>query len=186
MTNKEQVIIKRYQNRKLYDTRNSTYVTLDDISRMIKAGEDVQIIDNRNKDDLTAVTLAQILFEEEKKKKSLLPLAALKRIIQEGGGTIKEFFEKTIDTGVSSFSRAKEEAEKVIGGIKEKLTPDDEGILQEVLHRTQDFSKKIDEKIKSTVESVAQVTSLQNEIRNLHRKIMLLEKKLTDYEKNEK
>ncbi|MDO8519395.1 MAG: hypothetical protein Q7T11_04460 [Deltaproteobacteria bacterium] len=93
--------------------------------------------------------------------------------------------EKTIDTGVSSFSRAKEETEKVIDRIKDEFTPTDSGgtILQEVLHKTQDFSKKIDEKIKSTVESVVHVTQLQNEVRILRKKIADLEKKLTAHEK---
>lgn len=177
------IIIKRYQNRKLYDTQNSTYVTLDDIGHMIKAGEDVKIIDNKTKDDLTSVTLTQIIFEEEKKKKSLLPLGALRKIIQEGGESIKDFFGKTIDTGVSSITKAKSEAEKVLDRIKDELTPDESGnILQEVLHKTQDFSKKLDEKIKSTVESVTHVTTLQNEIRNLRKKITNLEKKLKQYE----
>ena len=80
MNKENKIMIKRYQNRKLYDTQNSTYVTLYDISRMIKEGSDVQVIDNSTKEDLTAVTLTQILFEEEKKKKSLLPLGALKMI----------------------------------------------------------------------------------------------------------
>lgn len=184
MARENKVLIKRYQNRKLYDTQNSTYVTLDDIARIIKSGDDVQILDNKSKEDLTAVTLAQIIFEEEKKKKSLLPLGALKRIIQEGGDTIKDLFEKTIDTGVSHISKAKEEAERVIDRIKDELSPDDEGnIIQEVLHKTQDFSKRLDEKIRSTVGSVTHVTSLQNEIRNLRKKIAHLEKKLSDYEK---
>ena len=57
-------IIKRYANRKLYDTQESRYVTLDQISHMIRAGEDVQVLDNNSKEDLTSVTLAQIIFEE--------------------------------------------------------------------------------------------------------------------------
>lgn len=184
MSRDDSILIKRYQNRKLYDTQNSTYVTLDDIAKMIKGGDDVQIIDNKSKDDLTAVTLAQIIFEEEKKNKSLLPLTALKKIIQEGGGTIKVFFEKTIDSGVSSLSKAKEEAEKVFDKIKDEFTPTDDGnLIQGVLHRTQDFSKKIDEKIKSTVGSVAQTTNLQAENRNLKKRISQLEKKLMDNEK---
>lgn len=183
MNVKKQILIKRYQNRKLYDTQNSTYVTLDDIARLIKTGEDVQVIDNRTDEDLTGVTLTQIIFEEGKKKKSLLPLGTLKRIIADGGDTIKDFFEKTIDTSVSSISKAKEGAEKVIDRIKDELTPGEDGnIFQEVLYKTQDFSKKIDEKIKSTVESVTHVTTLQNEIRNLRKKVALLEKKLGDAE----
>ena len=92
-------IIKRYQNRKLYDTEASTYVTLDDISKMIRGGEDVKVIDNKSKKDLTSVTLAQIIFEEQKKQREILPLAALRRIIQTGGESIQEFVEKHIRPG---------------------------------------------------------------------------------------
>ena len=56
-------VIKRYANRKLYDTEQSTYVTLDEIEQMIKDGEELKIIDNKSKEDITHVTLAQILFE---------------------------------------------------------------------------------------------------------------------------
>src|SRR5438045_1878992 len=80
-------IVKRYANRKLYDTQRSRYVTLEQIAEMIRAGEDVKIVDNNSKDDLTALTLTQILFEEEKKG-GFLPLAALRNIIQSGGQSI--------------------------------------------------------------------------------------------------
>src|ERR1051326_8619072 len=78
-------IIKRYANRKLYDTEHSRYVTLDQISEMIRNGDDVKIVDNKTKEDLTTVTLAQIIFEEEKKQRSFLPLGAMRNIIQNGG-----------------------------------------------------------------------------------------------------
>src|SRR5512139_3470384 len=81
-------IIKRYANRKLYDTKESRYVTLDQIAEMIRQGEDVKVLDNNTKDDLTSVTLAQIIFEEEKKQPSFLPLSALRNIIQSGGESL--------------------------------------------------------------------------------------------------
>src|SRR3954471_18958419 len=59
--------IKRYANRKLYDTRDSRYVTLDHIAAMVRAGDDVRVVDNTTRADLTTATLAQIIFEEEKK-----------------------------------------------------------------------------------------------------------------------
>jgi PHB/PHA accumulation regulator DNA-binding domain len=59
-------VIKRYSNRKLYDTQDSRYVTLLQIAEMVRGGEEVQIIDNNTKDDLTEVTLAQIIYEEQK------------------------------------------------------------------------------------------------------------------------
>src|SRR3954464_3653316 len=82
-------VVKRYANRKLYDTQRSRYVTLEQIADMIRSGEDVKIVDNNSKDDLTAITLAQIIFEEEKKS-SFLPLSALRNIIQSGGNSIQQ------------------------------------------------------------------------------------------------
>jgi polyhydroxyalkanoate synthesis repressor PhaR len=84
-------IIKRYSNRKLYDTTHSRYVTLDQIGELVRSGEEVKIIDNSSKEDLTSVTLAQIIFEEEKRKKSFLPLGTLKSILQSSGEQIQEF-----------------------------------------------------------------------------------------------
>lgn len=81
-------IIKRYANRKLYDTQHSRYVTLEQISEMIRTGDDVKIIDNKSKEDLTSVTLAQIIFEEEKKQRSFLSLATMKDLIQNGGESL--------------------------------------------------------------------------------------------------
>jgi polyhydroxyalkanoate synthesis repressor PhaR len=73
--------IKRYANRKLYDTRDSRYVTLDHIAAMVRAGDDVRVVDNTTRADLTTATLAQIIFEEEKKTPRL-SLAGLREIIQ--------------------------------------------------------------------------------------------------------
>lgn len=84
-------IIKRYANRKLYDTQDSRYVTLDQISDMIREGEDIKVVDNSSKEDLTSVTLAQIIFEEEKRRRSFLPLSALRKVIQSGGESLHDF-----------------------------------------------------------------------------------------------
>src|SRR6266403_2938667 len=75
--------IKRYANRKLYDTRDSRYVTLDHIAAMVRAGDDVRVVDNTTRSDLTTATLAQIIFEEEKKTPKL-SVAGLRKIIQGG------------------------------------------------------------------------------------------------------
>lgn len=79
-------IIKRYSNRKLYDTKDSRYVTLLQIAEMVRTGEEVQIIDNNTKEDLTEVTLAQIIYEEQKQKASSsrnVPLQTLKELIHQ-------------------------------------------------------------------------------------------------------
>lgn len=87
-------IIKRYQNRKLYDTQQSCYVTLDDIAKMIRANEDVMVIDNKSKNDITAATLTQIIFESEKKVAQYAPLFTLREIIQYGNGSISNYLAK--------------------------------------------------------------------------------------------
>ncbi|MBI1909615.1 MAG: hypothetical protein HYS22_05545 [Deltaproteobacteria bacterium] len=150
--------IKRYQNRKLYDTAQSCYVTLDDIAGLIRAGEDIKVVDNKNGEDMTSVTLTQIIFEQEKKKRSLLPIETLKNIIGSGGEKIASFVHNSIETGVSSISHVKDEAERTI----------------------KDF---IDEKLKTTIESVSSIPSVQSEVRNLHKKIEELERRLKKYEK---
>lgn len=87
-------IIKRYQNRKLYDTQQSCYVTLDDIAKMIRVNEDVMVIDNKTKNDITAATLTQIIFEAEKKASQYAPLFTLREIIQTGNGSISSYLAK--------------------------------------------------------------------------------------------
>lgn len=81
-------IIKRYSNRKLYDTRGSSYVTLLQIAEMIRDGEDVQIIDNATKEDKTDVTLALIISEELRNKPRAIPIPTLKALIRNRGEKI--------------------------------------------------------------------------------------------------
>lgn len=81
-------IIKRYSNRKLYDTKGSSYVTLLQIAEMLREGEDVQIIDNATKEDKTDVTLALIISEELRTKPRGIPLSTLKALIRNKGERI--------------------------------------------------------------------------------------------------
>src|SRR5215204_5757220 len=108
-------IIKRYANRKLYDTQHSRYVTLEQISEMIRNGDDVKIVDNRTKEDLTSVTLAQIVFEEEKKK-SQMPLDVLREIIRRPGDTLSDFFKSEVSPRVASIrEEAESRLDKLLG-----------------------------------------------------------------------
>ena len=76
-------IIKRYRNRKLYDTHDSHYVTLEKVAELVRAGEELRVIENGTQRDITAATLAQIIFEEEKRGPKL-PIQAFCRIIRTG------------------------------------------------------------------------------------------------------
>lgn len=81
-------VIKRYPNRKLYDTDAKQYITLEGISTLIRQGEDVIVIDHTTEEDLTAVTLTQIIFEQEKKRGGFLPKSVLTGLVQAGGETL--------------------------------------------------------------------------------------------------
>src|SRR5687767_16023622 len=122
-------IIKRYANRKLYDTEHSRYVTLDQISEMIRNGDDVKIVDNKTKEDLTSVTLAQIIFEEEKKQRSFLPLGAMRNIIQNGGEWFAEVQRKvqSILPGKRKDDAAAETAPADAETVDEPPPPEDDG-----------------------------------------------------------
>jgi polyhydroxyalkanoate synthesis repressor PhaR len=81
-------LIKRYPNRKLYDTAAKCYVTLEDLAALICAGHEIQVLDNASGEDLTAVTLTQIIFEKEKQQRGFLPEGVLTGLIQAGGETL--------------------------------------------------------------------------------------------------
>jgi polyhydroxyalkanoate synthesis repressor PhaR len=87
-------IIKRYTNRKLYDKQESRYVTLEEIARLVRRGEDVKVVDNETEDDLTAVTLAQIILEEEKNKTHLLSVPFLRKLIRTGEARMQDLSDR--------------------------------------------------------------------------------------------
>ena len=82
------MIVKRYPNRKLYNTESKQYITLEGIAELIRAGDEVQILDHVTGEDLTAVTLTQIIFEQEKKQSGFLPRSVLTGLVQAGGETL--------------------------------------------------------------------------------------------------
>ncbi len=81
-------IIKRYANRKLYNTDTKRYITLASIAKLIRHSEEVQVIDNTTGEDLTALTLSQIIFEQEKQQRGFLPQSVLTGLVRAGGDTL--------------------------------------------------------------------------------------------------
>ena len=96
-------VIKRYQNRKLYDTHQSCYVTLEEISQMIKNGDDLRVIDNKTKNDITQATLTQLLYETERKALNPVPVELLKEIIRKGDGSFSGYIRSNMKGELASF-----------------------------------------------------------------------------------
>jgi polyhydroxyalkanoate synthesis repressor PhaR len=112
---KEIKIIKRYQNRKLYDTHESSYVTLDEIAKMIKGGEDLRVIDNKTKNDITSATLTQLLYESERKAKTQPSVELLKEIIRHGDGSFSGYIQAKVGSDMARFEDATPAANAALG-----------------------------------------------------------------------
>jgi polyhydroxyalkanoate synthesis repressor PhaR len=123
----EQVVIKKYSNRKLYDLNRSRYVTLEEIAEMIRQGRQVKIVDADNQEDLTNVTLVQILLEEEKRR-NLLPVAFLHRLIKYGEmyqDVFRQYLSSSLDAMLSMQREAKKGIEQwaKLGGLDDEMAP---------------------------------------------------------------
>jgi len=97
------MIFKKYENRRLYDTERSTYVTLNEITDLIRQGNRVKVIDAKTEEDVTAFVLTQIIVEEARKKNFLLPAPLLHLIIQFGDNLLEEFFDKYLEQTIKNF-----------------------------------------------------------------------------------
>jgi polyhydroxyalkanoate synthesis repressor PhaR len=103
---KEPVTIKKYANRRLYNTGTSTYVTLEDLASMVKAGEDFVVYDAKTGEDITRSVLAQIIFEQENKEgQSLLPIAFLRQLIRFYGDSMQMLVPRFLEQSMSSLTR---------------------------------------------------------------------------------
>ena len=87
----------------MYDTRNSRYVTLEDVTGLVKSGSRVEIIDAATKEDVTAFVLTQVILEEARKKNVLLPVPVLHLIIQHGDGMLVDFFDKYFQKTIQNY-----------------------------------------------------------------------------------
>lgn len=181
-------VIKRYPNRKLYDTEAKRYITLDGIAELIRSGAEVQVIDHTTNEDLTAVTLTQIIFEQEKQHSGFLPKSVLTGLVRAGGDTLNtlrrslnsplellkhvdEEIEKRLQTLVDRGEMAKDEAvamsDKLINAGQEKG--------KELLPGQQRLEKLLSVR---GVPSREEVEGLTNQIESLSAKIdSLIEKK---------
>src|ERR1051325_4712912 len=105
----ELVTIKKYANRRLYNTGTSTYVTLEDLAAMVKAGEDFVVYDAKTNEDITRSVLAQIIFEQENKAgQSLLPIAFLRQLIRFYGDSMQMLVPRYLEVSIESLTREQE------------------------------------------------------------------------------
>jgi polyhydroxyalkanoate synthesis repressor PhaR len=106
------VVIKKYANRRLYNTATSSYVTLDDLALMVKAGHDFVVYDAKSSEDITRAVLTQIIVEEEQKGQNLLPISFLRQLIGLYGNNLQWLVPRYLDHAMASFARNQEQMRK--------------------------------------------------------------------------
>jgi polyhydroxyalkanoate synthesis repressor PhaR len=105
---KAPITIKKYANRRLYNTAKSSYVTLDHLAAMVREGEDFVVYDAKTGEDITRSVLAQIIFEEENKGANLLPAPFLRQLIRLYGDTLSGFVPGYLEASMETFARNQE------------------------------------------------------------------------------
>ena len=204
-------LIKRYGNRKLYDTLESRYITLEEIARLVRGSADVKVIDNENGDDLTAITFAQIILEEEKRRSSLLSLGLLRELIQHGEDTLAQLRSR-VDKSLEAIGTMGEKAGRRMQEMVSGRPGADEGaggeaapvgpaasaagadaaakgffddLLAGPQRRLEALQRSIDERIKSSVGRITGHPAFQHEVRRIERSIKKLEERVARLRREE-
>ena len=99
----EKVVLKKYANRRLYDTQKSIFVSLSQVADLVKQGREIEIRDDKTGEDVTAFILTQIVLEEVKKKTLLLPVSLLSLLIRYGDTVLSEFFDKYLEQTIKTY-----------------------------------------------------------------------------------
>lgn len=167
-------IIKRYPNRKLYDTDQSTYITLEQIEALVRGGEDLRIVDNTSGEDITKATLAHIIFEHEKTRPDGLPLNTLRGIIQSG-----EEFINRLQSPVSQFREEfRRKAEAIEEGSK---------AVRDFVDSTQrsidEMQVRIDDRLRDAVDQITHIPEMKREMRQMQTRMSTMQSQIDRLER---
>ena len=134
------ITIKKYANRRLYNTGTSTYVTLEDLATMVKAGQDFVVFDAKTGEEITRSVLAQIIFEQENKEgQSLLPIAFLRQIIRFYGDSMQMLVPRYLEVSIESLTR---EQEKFRNQISQAFGGGPFGALEDQVRRNMEMFER--------------------------------------------
>lgn len=178
-------VIKRYDNRKLYDPRTKTYVTLEELARLISEGQDVKVVDQKTGEDLTTTVLAQVILEAVKQRTANIPRQVLVRLIRLGMSPTAERPRRA--RGKDATAQARQEAEKIVGGLLRRggLPLEDAlRLRQEIasaLHRlVGETQRGLEQRFHSLVEWTERESGVNPAIQSLKERLLTLESYLGD------
>ncbi len=131
------ILIKKYANRRLYNTSTSAYVTLEDLAKMVRAGQDFLVHDAKTNDDITRSVLTQIIVEEEAKGQNLLPVSFLRQIIALYGDSLQSLVPKYLEHSMMSFTQNQDRMRQYIDSALGGMFPF--GSLEDMSRKNMDF-----------------------------------------------
>jgi polyhydroxyalkanoate synthesis regulator protein len=158
----------------------SRYVTLEGVRDLVQGGEDVRVVDNETGEDLTAVTFAQIIYEEAKRSNGNKSLPMLRWLVERGDEAVRDFL-RPFERGREALESVREAAERRVqklvhpGGGKRNIL---EELMEVPQRRLDDLQHRIDAQVRQSVERVTKHPALRNEIKRVERSIRDLEKRL--------
>jgi len=187
----EEYIIKKYSNRKLYDTKEKKYVNLSEVSRLIREGAEVKVINNKTKEDVTSLVLAQIIVEQEKTKKILLPsIFSPLKLLKKGGEDMFKLGRKMFLGGLGLASLTKERANEIAQELIKKgelSQSESKEFVIDIMDKAEKEKDRLIEKIKPEIDKSLEkmnfaskkcVDDLEKKIDELGNKIDQLSKKI--------
>ncbi|KPL04272.1 MAG: hypothetical protein AMJ90_01435 [candidate division Zixibacteria bacterium SM23_73_2] len=152
-------IIKRYKNRRLYDTKEKKTIKIEDVVKLVKDDIDFNVIDNQSQKDITIKILSQAFSDELKKSKRLKQTGKiLRQLILRGGESTVDFFEKTLLAGLGLFDLTREKAEKIVDDLikrGEVSKSDKAKAVKEIIKGHEERMKKLKDKIDERVEKIS-------------------------------
>ncbi len=187
----EEYIIKKYSNRKLYDTKEKKYVNLSEVSRLIREGAEVKVINNKTKEDVTSLVLAQIIVEQEKTKKIMLPsIFSPLKLLKKGGEDMFKLGRKMFLGGLGLASLTKERANEIAQELIKKgelSQSESKEFVIDIMDKAEKEKDRLIEKIKPEIDKSLEkmnfaskkcVDNLEKKIDELGNKIDQLSKKI--------
>jgi len=188
----EEYIIKKYVNRKLYDTQEKKYINLYGVSKLIREGIEIKVIDNKNKEDITSLILAQIIVEQEKTRKVMLPSILFPLdILKKGGKSMLNISKKIILAGIGTISLTREKANKVADELIEKGElgkEESKEFIVDLLGKAEQEKDKLFEKIKPEIKHRLEKVNFVSKkyVEELEKKVDELENKIEHLSKTTK
>lgn len=181
--------IKKYANRKLYDTTDKRYVSLDSLSKLIRSGEEISIIDNETGEDLTASIVSRLIARNKGEHQKAVSSKLLIQLFRKGGGALTDYAKKYVSIWQSAFTMAEDEVDRLVNMlVKNKEISKFEGsrLKNEITGYTDSVKGWIADNVDKRIDEAMGVMNLpkKDQIESLSKRIDRLEKRLKQIERS--